>query len=75
MFWTLELISKLNDAPFPTTKKELIIYAERCVASDKVIENLEMLEENDDMIYLSLQDIWPDMPLNIEDHLFNQDEY
>ena len=29
MFWTLELASKLEDAPWPATKDELIDYAMR----------------------------------------------
>ncbi|NLH23782.1 MAG: DUF2795 domain-containing protein, partial [Bacteroidales bacterium] len=27
MYWTLELASKLEDAPWPATKEELIDYA------------------------------------------------
>ena len=29
MYWTLELASKLEDAPWPATKDELIDYADR----------------------------------------------
>ncbi len=29
MYWTLELASKLEDAPWPATKEELIDYATR----------------------------------------------
>ena len=29
MYWTLELASKLEDAPWPATKDELIDYAQR----------------------------------------------
>ena len=29
MYWTLELASKLEDAPWPATKEELIDYAVR----------------------------------------------
>ena len=29
MYWTLELASKLEDAPWPATKDELIDYATR----------------------------------------------
>ena len=29
MYWTLELASKLEDAPWPATKEELIDYAMR----------------------------------------------
>ena len=41
MFWTLELASSLDDAPWPATKEELIDYATRTCAPDEVIENLE----------------------------------
>ena len=30
MYWTLELASKLEDAPWPATKDELIDFAIRC---------------------------------------------
>ena len=33
MYWTLELASKLEDAPWPATKDELIDYAMRSGAS------------------------------------------
>ena len=40
MYWTLELASKLEDAPWPATKEELIDYAIRSGAPQEVIENL-----------------------------------
>ena len=40
MYWTLELASKLEDAPWPATKSELLDYAMRSGAPDEVIENL-----------------------------------
>ena len=39
MYWTLELASKLEDAPWPATKDELIDYAMR-----SVIPNYQTLE-------------------------------
>ena len=42
MYWTLELASKLEDAPWPATKEELIDYAMRSGAPLEVIENLRM---------------------------------
>ena len=63
MYWTLELASKLEDAPWPATKDELIDYAMRSGAPMEVIENLQEIE-----------DIWPDYPSK-EDFLFNEDEY
>ena len=61
MYWTLELASSLDDAPWPATKEELIDYATRTCAPDEVVENLEELEE-DGEIYESIEDIWPDYP-------------
>ena len=41
MYWTLELASKLEDAPWPATNDELIDYAMRSGAPLEVIENLQ----------------------------------
>ncbi len=73
MFWTLELASHLEDAPWPATKDELIDYAIRSGAPIEVVENLQELEE-DGEIYESLEDIWPDYPSQ-DDFFFNEDEY
>jgi hypothetical protein len=43
MYWTLELASKLEDAPWPATKDELIDYAIRSGAPLEVLENLQEL--------------------------------
>ena len=61
MFWTLELASSLDDAPWPATKDELIDYATRTCAPEEVIENLEELDD-DTEIYESIEDIWPTIP-------------
>ena len=45
MFWTLELTSYLEDAPWPATKDELIDYAIRSGAPIEVVENLQELDE------------------------------
>ena len=73
MFWTLELASSLDDAPFPATKDELIDYANRSGAPEEVIENLHELED-DGEIYETIEDIWPDYPTK-EDFFFNEEEY
>ena len=66
MYWTLELASKLEDAPWPATKDELIDYAE-------VLENLQEIEDEGE-IYESIEDIWPDYPSK-DDFFFNEEEY
>ena len=73
MYWTLELASKLEDAPWPATKEELLDYAVRSGISLEVIENLEELEDEGD-VYDSIEDIWPDYPTK-EDFLFDEEEY
>ena len=75
MYWTLELASKLEDAPWPATKDELLDYANRIGAPMEVIENLQELEDDDEEIYDSIIDIWPDYPTKDEDFFFNEDEY
>ena len=74
MFWTLELASHLEEAPWPATKDELIDYSIRSGAPIEVVENLQELEDEGGDIYESLEDIWPDYPSQ-EDFFFNEDEY
>jgi hypothetical protein len=75
MYWTLELASKLEDAPWPATKDELLDYANRTGAPAEVIENLEELEGEDEEQYESILDIWPDYPTQDEDFFFDEEEY
>jgi hypothetical protein len=73
MYWTLELASKLEDAPWPATKDELIDFAIRSGAPLEVIENLQEIEDEGE-VYESIEDIWPDYPSK-DDFFFNEDEY
>jgi hypothetical protein len=73
MYWTLELASYLEDAPWPATKDELIDYAMRSGAPLEVIENLQEIEDEGE-VYESIEDIWPDYPTK-DDFFFNEDEY
>ena len=73
MYWTLELASKLEDAPWPATKDELIDYAMRSGAPLEVLENLQEIEDEGDA-YDSIEDLWPDYPSK-DDFLWNDDEY
>ena len=75
MYWNLELASKLEDAPWPATKDELLDYANRVGVPSEVIENLEELEDEDEEVYESILDIWPDYPTQDEDFFFNEEEY
>ena len=75
MYWTLELASKLEDAPWPATKDELIDFAIRSGAPMEVVENLQgMVEEESGMQWDAIEDVWPDYPTK-EDFFFNEDEY
>ncbi len=73
MYWTLELASKLDDAPWPATREELIDYAMRSGVPMEVIENLQEIEDEGDT-YESIEDIWPDYPTG-DDFFFNEEEY
>ena len=73
MYWTLELASYLEDAPWPATKDELIDFSIRSGAPLEVVENLQELED-DGQPYESIEEIWPDYPTK-EDFFFNEDEY
>ena len=73
MYWTLDLASRLDDAPWPATKAELIDYATRSGAPMEAIENLSEIEDEGE-VYETIEDIWPDYPSK-EDFLFNEDEY
>ncbi|MBL7789425.1 MAG: DUF2795 domain-containing protein [Chitinophagales bacterium] len=74
MYWTLELASYLEDAPWPATRDELIDYAIRSGAPVAVIENLQQLEDAGEEQYEGVEDIWPDYPTQ-DDFYFNEDEY
>ncbi len=73
MYWTLELASYLEDAPWPATKDELIDFSIRSGAPMEVVENLQELED-DGQPYESIEEIWPDYPTK-DDFFFNEDEY
>lgn len=74
MYWTLELASYLADAPWPATKDELIDYAIRTGSPLEVVENLQDIEDDEEEVFDSILEIWPDYPTK-EDFFFNEDEY
>lgn len=73
MYWTLELASYLEDAPWPASKDELIDYAIRSGAPVEVVENLQELEDEGEL-FESIEDIWPDYPTH-EDFFFDEEEH
>lgn len=72
MYWTLELASYLDDAPWPATKDELIDYGIRSGAPLEVIENLQELEDDGEP-YETIEEIWSDYPTH-DEYFFNEDE-
>ena len=73
MYWTLELASKLEDAPWPATKEELIDYCLRTGAPMEIVENLREIEDEGEN-YDRIEDLWPDYPSK-GDFLLNEDEF
>jgi len=73
MYWTLELASKLEDAPWPATKEELIDFCIRSGAPVEILENLREIEDEGE-VYNRIEDLWPDYPTK-EDFFFHEDEY
>ena len=73
MYWTLELASKLEDAPWPATRDELLDWALRTGAQEEIIENLQEIEDEGE-IYELIEDLWPDYPTK-DDFFFHEDEY
>ena len=53
MYWTLELASYLEDAPWPATKDELVDFSIRSGAPLEVVENLQELEDD------GQHELWP----------------
>ena len=73
MYWTLELVSYLEDAPWPATRDELLDYAIRSGVPMEVVENLNEIDDENE-VFDCIEDIWPDYPTK-DDFLFNEDEY
>ena len=67
------MASKLEDAPWPANKGELIDYALRSGAPAEVVENLQEIEDETE-IFETIEDLWPDYPSK-EDFFFDEDEY
>lgn len=74
MFWTPELATYLEDAPWPASKEELIDYANRTGAPMQVIDNLMELEESDEITYEGIEDLWPEYESSSDDIFFNEDD-
>ncbi len=73
MYWTLELASYLEDAPWPANKDELLEYADRTGAPIELIENLEAIEDDGEP-YENIIEVWPDYPIGNDDFMFDEDD-
>lgn len=74
MFWTPELAKTLEDAPWPSTKEELLDYANRVGTPMQVIENLMELDDTDELIE-GMEDLWTDYEdMANEEYFYNDDE-
>ena len=63
MFWTLELATHLEEAPWPASKDDLIDFAIRTGAPVEVVENLQELDISaTDLSKDCLMDILPRIP-------------
>lgn len=71
MYWTYQLASYLEDAPWPASRDELIDYAIRTGVPVEVIENLYELEDDDE--YESIEEVWSEYP-TADDFFFYEDE-
>jgi hypothetical protein len=74
MFWTPELASHLEDAPWPATKEELLDYTNRIGAPQPVIDNLMELEDSEEITYEGIEDLWPEYENASDDLFFNEDD-
>ncbi len=72
MYWTLDLASHLEDAPWPATRLELIDYADRTGAPMEVQDNLNAMEDDGEP-YESIEEVWPDFPTK-DDDFYYEDE-
>ena len=72
MYWTLELASYLDDAPWPATKDELIDFAIRTGSPLEVVENLQELEDDGEP-FETIAEFRLEYP-STDDYFFNQDE-
>ncbi len=74
MFWTPELATFLEDAPWPATREELLDYTNRNGSPLQVIENIMELDENDELIE-GIEDLWPEYEdVTSEEYFYNDDE-
>ena len=72
MYWTLELASYLDDAPWPATKDELIDYAMRSGAPMEVIENLQELEDDGEP-FENMEEVWPDYSAEADEFYYDDE--
>ena len=74
MYWTLELASKLEDAPWPATKEELIDYAVSFRISIRSVRKSSGNRRRRRSFMIALKTFGPTIHLKTT-FLWNEDEY
>jgi hypothetical protein len=72
MFWTPELAATLEDAPWPSTKEELLDYANRSGCPQQVLDNLNELDDNDEYI-TGMDELWSEYEDTLNEEYFYDD--
>ena len=63
MHWTFEARKYLEEAQWPTTKRDLIDYLVSCTeAPDELIVTLRELEVDEDEEFANIDEMWPEVP-------------
>lgn len=76
MHWTFEAIKYLEEAQWPTTRRDLIEYLTSCTdAPDELITALEELDVEDDQEFSRIDEMWVDVPkISDYEHYFTEEE-
>lgn len=72
MFWTPELAATLEDAPWPSTKEELLDYANRSGCPQQVLDNLNELDDTDEYI-TGMDELWSEYEDTLNEEYFYDD--
>ena len=62
MYWTFDLADYMHEAPWPATKKMLTDFCHREGLPPEILDNISELPDNDEILYTSIEDLWPDYP-------------
>ena len=74
MYWTFELADYINEAPWPATKKVLLDFCHREGVPIEVLDNISELPDDEETLYMGIQDLWADYPKRSEYLHHEEDE-